>query len=117
MRKLVGHVGLGKSSGEEVSFTADSRFVVSGSNDGKVYFWDLGTEDLTGPETMERPWVELRPCAVAKSSLDPGPSRCVRFNPRHQMMAVGGNELVSDCTFPAGQHADPLSVVLDTCTR
>ncbi|WWC88184.1 uncharacterized protein L201_003089 [Kwoniella dendrophila CBS 6074] len=64
LRRLIGHQGLGKErtdfqngqkgittlstpkrgiSGEEVSFTSDSKFIISGSADGDILFWDLSS--------------------------------------------------------------------------
>jgi COMPASS component SWD2 len=84
-------------SGEEVGWTADSRWVYSGSADGSVCFWDL----LAFPRIPE----ENRPPGHTPKTLSAtirkkpvsglGPSRAVRFNPRHAMLAVGGDELVS----------------------
>ncbi|KAK0444655.1 WD40-repeat-containing domain protein [Desarmillaria tabescens] len=99
LAKLQGHIGLeGRStavpptiepakggSGEEVSWTPDSRYIVSGSLDGKVHVWDSGP-------------VDLRAASVRLQLLGPleghaGPSRCVKFNPRFAMMCSAGAEL------------------------
>jgi len=108
LAKLEGHVGLERrridapqtidptkgNSGEEVSWSPDSKYVISGSLNGKIVIWDAqnlpvrsGTLDLKVHPTR------LQPLA----SLDghPGPSRCVRFNPRLAMMVSAGAELVS----------------------
>ncbi|KIJ52535.1 hypothetical protein M422DRAFT_64987 [Sphaerobolus stellatus SS14] len=107
--KLVGHIGLergkGKEtqpqpvrgiSGNEVSWTPDSKYVVGGSQDGKIFVWDCTVlmdeqgnakipENRKGdPKTIE---------AVHKLEGHPGPSRCVQFNPRWAMMATAGVEL------------------------
>ena len=106
--KLEGHVGLERrrlnaplniepergNSGEEVSWTPDSKFVISGSLDGKVYIWDV--QDLPkreGPIDLKIPPARLRPLAILEGH--PGPSRCVRFNPRLAMLCTAGAELVS----------------------
>lgn len=104
--KLVGHKGLehGKSpgtsptlipnkgiSGEEVCWTPDSRFVVSGSYDGKVFVWDLSEPERLKPVAPGQNPPKIEPFAVLDGH--PGASRCVRFNPRFAMMATAGAEL------------------------
>ncbi|WVF70981.1 hypothetical protein IAT40_005777 [Kwoniella sp. CBS 6097] len=116
LRRLIGHQGLERdsegrqpvsprrgTSGEEVSFTADSQWVVSGSADGDIVFWDLtppaGQSKLTREERKEDealPWHTMKiPDLRAKVLLKGNnPSaRAVRFNPRYNMFAVGGTEL------------------------
>ena len=111
LAKLEGHMGLERItvngsiglnpvkgiSGEEVHFTADARFVVSGSVDGKIFFWNikhLQKHRLTGlPVDLNRNPEILQPFTALDGH--PGPSRCVRFNPRYFMMASAGTELVS----------------------
>lgn len=105
--KLEGHVGLERrsmssppsieptkgSSGEEVSWTPDSKYVISGSLDGRILIWDVqNLPQRTGPVDLKVPPLRLHPLV----SLDghPGPSRCVRFNPRYNMMVSAGSELV-----------------------
>jgi len=109
--RLEGHTGLERlgapategitpprpgASGGEVSWTPDSRFVVCGSLDGKLFIWDVhppeGDESLlmrqpAGPETTLGP---IR----ALDGHGGKPSRVVAFNPKYGMMASGGNELV-----------------------
>ncbi|KAI0951071.1 hypothetical protein AcW1_008211 [Taiwanofungus camphoratus] len=106
LAKLEGHVGLERrkvgaplsiepmrgNSGEEVSWTPDSKYVVSGSLDGKVCVWDVqnlpakqGTVDLKAPPLRLQPLTSLEG--------HPGLSRCVRFNPRFAMMCTAGAEL------------------------
>ncbi|KAF9046861.1 WD40 repeat-like protein [Hymenopellis radicata] len=103
LAKLQGHMGLERRStttqpnieptkgcsGEEVSWTPDSKYVVSGSLDGKIHIWDL-TKLPPPTDNRGRP-PALRPIA----SLDghPGPSRCVKFNPRFAMVCSAGAEL------------------------
>ena len=101
LRRLVGHKSLGRSSGEEVSFSADSRYVISGSADGGVHVWDLGTGKLETESLNDQRYL------FAKQTVDAdivvkagegeamGPSRAIRFNPRYAMLAVGGEHLVS----------------------
>jgi COMPASS component SWD2 len=101
---LTGHRPLHDRSGAEVSFTADSRYVVSGSADGAIYFWDLGTEKMEPVPKGEdgravRAAPTLTPTVVVQSSsntgLDQGGgSRAVRFGPRLCVLAVGGQEVV-----------------------
>lgn len=108
LAKLEGHVGLERGklgatlgvnptkgiSGEEVGWTPDSKFVVSGSLDGKICIWDTQNLPNYANEDIDlaRAPLRLQPC----STLDghPGPSRCVRFNPRFAMMVTAGSELV-----------------------
>ncbi|KAG9104971.1 member of Set1p complex, histone methyl transferase [Ceratobasidium sp. 370] len=102
--RLEGHLGLerGKSgnalgvvpdrgiSGEEVGWTPDSRYVVGGSQTGKIHVWDVARFlEKQPPNSMEVPTLQ------AALGLDghPGPSRCVKFNPRNCMMATAGAEL------------------------
>lgn len=93
-------VGRGRS-GEDVSWSADSRWVV-GAGEGKLCMWDLNplpgqdkllpVEDATagGPMTLQ-PAVAL-PMGPALGTPSP---RAVRFNPRYAMLAMGGASLVS----------------------
>ncbi|KAF8223122.1 WD40 repeat-like protein [Tricholoma matsutake] len=106
LAKLEGHVGLERrslsappsiepvkgSSGEEVGWTPDSKYVIGGSLDGKVFVWDVqNLPSRTGSVDLKVPPLRLQPLV----SLDghPGPSRCVRFNPRVAMMCTAGSEL------------------------
>ncbi|KAF8072024.1 WD40-repeat-containing domain protein [Lyophyllum atratum] len=106
LAKLEGHVGLERrsisappsiepakgSSGEEVSWTPDSKYVVGGSLDGKVLVWDVQSlQTKTGPIDLKAPPTRIQPLV----SLDghPGPSRCVKFNPRVAMLCTAGSEL------------------------
>jgi COMPASS component SWD2 len=103
--RLRGHRALGEASSEEVSFTGDSRYVVSGSADGAVYFWDLGTEKIEAEKRPDGTAVEapLRNASVVVQGSGAqgqrGGSRAVRFSPRLCVLAVGGDELVGRCTF------------------
>ncbi|KAG9124521.1 member of Set1p complex, histone methyl transferase [Ceratobasidium sp. 392] len=103
--RLEGHLGLerGKSgnalgvvpdrgiSGEEVGWTPDSKYAVGGSQTGKIHVWDVAKFLEKKPDSTEVPTLN------AAIALDghPGPSRCVKFNPRNCMMATAGAELVS----------------------
>jgi len=109
LAKLEGHVGLERrkmgaalsiepvkgSSGEEVSWTPDSKYVIGGSLDGKILVWDVQNLPTRAGaiDTSLHP-TRLQPCASLEGH--PGPSRCVRFNPRLAMMCTAGAELVSD---------------------
>ena len=111
--KLEGHKGLERRrldtqinieptrgcSGEEVSWTPDSKYVVSGSLDGRVYVWDVST--LQPVEAIKPEVRHIQPATMLEGH--PGPSRCVKFNPRLAMMASAGSELVSHLS-PARHH-------------
>ncbi|CAE6522067.1 unnamed protein product [Rhizoctonia solani] len=120
--RLEGHLGLerGKTgnslgvvpdrgiSGEEVCWTPDSKFVVGGSQTGKIHVWDVAKFLAHQPPLT--PQSEI-PTLNASVTLDghPGASRCVKFNPRNCMMATAGAELAfwlpetpSDGTKPPG---------------
>ncbi|KAG7089873.1 hypothetical protein E1B28_011512 [Marasmius oreades] len=109
--KLEGHVGLERRgmderrgiecgrgiSGEDVSWTPDSKYVVGGSLDGKVCVWDV--QNL-GDANADAGGVGMPPGGVMKKiqplvKLEghPGPARCVKFNPRLAMMCTAGAEL------------------------
>ncbi|KIP11165.1 hypothetical protein PHLGIDRAFT_28082 [Phlebiopsis gigantea 11061_1 CR5-6] len=106
LAKLEGHIGLERRkltakesiepsrgvSGEEVSWTPDSKFVVGGSLDGKILLWDAQhLPQKEGPVDLKAPPIRLQP--VAKLEGHPGPARCVKFNPRLAMMCSAGAEL------------------------
>ncbi|KAF8896208.1 WD40 repeat-like protein [Infundibulicybe gibba] len=106
LAKLEGHVGLERrnmsappsiepakgNSGEEVGWTPDSKFVVGGSLDGKVFIWDIQKiPTRSGDSDTNTPPLRIAPLAVLDGH--PGPSRCVRFNPRFAMMCTAGAEL------------------------
>lgn len=110
LRRLEGHRGLGpRLSGEEVCWSADSRYVFSGSADGNTVVWDLspppGEAKLQLPPPRNRHGVPeaaptLQPAVVLRPGEGDGQhaaSRTVKFNPRYNMMAVGGEELVCAC--------------------
>ncbi|KAI0292112.1 WD40-repeat-containing domain protein [Russula brevipes] len=103
LAKLEGHTGLERRrldtpvsiepqrgcSGEEVSWTPDSKFIVGGGLDGRICVWD----------------------PLVKMDGHPGPARCVRFNPRLTMMATAGAELafwIPDQTADADEVAKEL---------
>jgi COMPASS component SWD2 len=141
LRRLVGHRGLANppgvraiethrgASGEEVGWTADSKWVVSGSSDGGVFMWDLSAPD--GGEKLEtrmeaaeqnrwpaqslEPAVELRANELGVDGAT-GPSRAVKFSPRYCMMGVAGDNLVSVAVV-LGCSSLILAVVLDPGER
>jgi WD40 repeat protein len=110
VRRLRGHTALNRQSGEEVSWSGDSKFVISGSGDGQICVWDLspidGLEKLQGPNIVpgvNPRCITLDPIVKLQSGGVEGvPSRCVRFNPRLGMLASGGEELVSRCLTLSG---------------
>lgn len=106
LAKLEGHVGLERRrldapqgiepqrgcSGEEVSWTPDSNYVLGGSLDGRVCVWDLqNLQTKTGAIDLKAPPLRLQP--IAKMDGHPSPSRCLKFNPRLAMMCTAGAEL------------------------
>lgn len=116
LAKLEGFVGLERrrmgaalsiepvkgNSGEEVSWTPDSKYVVGGSLDGKVLVWDVqNLPTRTGEVDLKHHPMRIKPLAALDGH--PGPSRCVKFNPRFAMMCTAGAELVciSCYTLPA----------------
>jgi len=80
-------------SGEEVSWTPDSKFVLGGSLDGKICVWDMQNLVVPANEPVDltRPPARLLPVTTIEGH--PGPTRCVRFNPRLAMMVTAGAEL------------------------
>ncbi|KAL8279850.1 hypothetical protein RQP46_007700 [Phenoliferia psychrophenolica] len=99
-------------SSEEVAWTPDGRFVVSGSIDGKIHMWDVAPPE--GQAQAHRPppgpSCTLYPIKTSDGHLG-GPSRIVAFNPRTAMMATGGNDLTfwlpdpSDANFPSTESS------------
>jgi COMPASS component SWD2 len=79
-------------SGEEVSWTPDSKFIVGGSLDGRVHIWDMKKLPAEVDKDWQGPMIRIQPLA----NLDghPAASRAVKFNPRFAMMASAGAELV-----------------------
>lgn len=113
LAKLEGHVGLERRrldapqgiepqrgcSGEEVSWTPDSNYVLGGSLDGRVCVWDLqNLQTKTGAIDLKAPPLRLQP--IAKMDGHPSPSRCLKFNPRLAMMCTAGAELVRQVLCP-----------------
>jgi COMPASS component SWD2 len=107
LAKLEGHIGLERRrldtpisiepqrgcSGEEVSWTPDSKYVIGGGLDGRICVWDVqNLPPREGPVDLQLSPMRIQP--LAKLDGHPGPARCVRFNPRLAMMATAGAELV-----------------------
>lgn len=104
--KLEGHIGLERKnltappliepsqgiSGEEVTWTPDSKYVISGSLDGRILIWDV--QNLQPRTELERKYAPIRVQPTIALDGHPGPSRCVKFNPRFAMMCTAGTELV-----------------------
>lgn len=107
VRRLRGHTALNRQSGEEVSWSGDSKFVISGSGNGVICIWDLipidGHEKLQGPilvPGINPRCMTLEPVVKLQSGGVEGvASRCVRFNPRLGMLASGGEDLVSSSLY------------------
>lgn len=104
--KLEGHIGLERKnmnvppliepskgiSGEEVSWTPDSKYVLGGSLDGRVFVWDIQNLQHRTEHDRRNPPMRIKPTITLDGH--PGPSRCVKFNPRFAMMCTAGTELV-----------------------
>lgn len=82
-------------SGEEVSWTPDSKYVVGGTLDGKICIWDVQNLPNFLNELVDLARNPLRLQPMTTLDGHPGPARCVKFNPRLAMMASAGAELVS----------------------
>ncbi|POW08465.1 hypothetical protein PSTT_07510 [Puccinia striiformis] len=82
-------------SSEETTWTPDSRYVISGSADGKVFVWDVQPPKddpihaMCAPQSPHTTW---QPLKVYDGHLG-NPSRCVGFNPRLGMLATAATEL------------------------
>lgn len=75
-------------SSEELSWTPDGRYIISGSVDGKIHIWDFAPPTALAHSAT----LTLHPIKNVEGHLG-GPSRVVRFNPRTAMLASAGNEL------------------------
>ncbi|KAH6909050.1 WD40-repeat-containing domain protein [Coprinopsis sp. MPI-PUGE-AT-0042] len=115
LAKLEGHVGLERRSmnhapdllpskgisGEEVSWTPDGKYVISGSLDGKVFVWSVASLSELDPQAMAASMLQegikhtpIKMTATHRLEGDPsGPTRCVRFNQRLGMFATAGSNL------------------------
>ncbi|KAM6504271.1 WD40-repeat-containing domain protein [Amanita muscaria] len=121
--KLEGHVGLERRSinsppsiepsrgcsGEEVSWTPDSKYVLGGSLDGKILIWDVqNLPGRSGEVDLKIPPMLIPPLTALDGH--PGPSRCLRFNPRLVMMCSAGADLAFWLPDPSG---DPDEIARD----
>ena len=126
LRRLTGHQGLGlrdvnnrqAHSGEEVSWSSDSKWIASGSADGGIFLWEIAPppghakiEPARVPDNLRysQPAETLQPSVRLSASR--AASRAVKLNPRFFVLAVGGEELV--CTQSQINHtgADTACVV------
>lgn len=115
-------------SGNEVSWSPDGRYVISGcvpssslsllsfntlvltplyirsgAIDGKIHIWDVNppsgtTTSSSADRPPPGPNCTLFPLKSHQGHLS-GSSRCVGFNPRSGMLVTGGNDLVSTLFF------------------
>ncbi|RHZ75011.1 hypothetical protein Glove_218g17 [Diversispora epigaea] len=105
-QRLIGHAGLDNASsflgGEESCFTPDGRYVISGSKDGKIYFWDISNsnnnnnnesttittaESLTTEESMTmKPFHMLNHHTL--------PTQVIKFNPNKLLLVSACTDLV-----------------------
>ncbi|KAH9856519.1 WD40-repeat-containing domain protein [Lenzites betulinus] len=123
LAKLEGHTGLERRkldippsiepsrgcSGEEVSWTPDSKFIMSGSLDGKIYIWDV--QNLPQVQKPVDPKAHpLRLLPLSSIEGHPGPSRCVKYNPRFAMLCSAGVELAF---WLPDQSGDPEEIAKD----
>lgn len=82
-------------SGEEVSWTPDSKYVVGGSLDGRVLMWDVQNLPAFQGQAVDLARSPMKLMPMVSLDGHPGPARCVKFNPRMAMMVTAGAELVS----------------------
>ncbi|TFK27158.1 WD40 repeat-like protein [Coprinopsis marcescibilis] len=108
LARLEGHIGLERRSlnappdiepargisGEEVSWTPDSKYVIGGSLDGKVFVWSIQPLESDPPPPGGAKPLLKRIHPISNLEGQPtAPTRCVRFNPRLGMLATAGPEL------------------------
>ncbi|ORY21006.1 putative histone lysine N-methyltransferase [Naematelia encephala] len=103
--RLVGHQGLERdrhgqkdiqprrgASGEELSWSADSQWIASGSADSTVYLWRVEGSQTDSSTTIPqfcKPVVTLR----SGDTHEATGIRTVAFNPRFAMLAAAGEKL------------------------
>jgi len=81
------------ASGEDISWSPDSRYVLAGSQDGKISIWDVNPPDSSQPSRAPfGPENTLRPMQVLEGHKG-NPARVVNFNPKLGMLVSGGMEL------------------------
>lgn len=115
LARLEGHQGLahapsldsmvpGQSgSSQETTWTPDSRYVLSGSADGRVLVWDVQppkddpVHAMRAPQSPHATW---QPLKIYDGHLG-NPSRCVAFNPKLGMLATAATELAFWLPAPA----------------
>lgn len=73
----------------EASFSPDSAFISSGSDDGSVFVWDLQSQETL----LERKQVHAMPSA------------CTVWNPMYQMLATAGQNVLF--WLPQGEDSSP----------
>ncbi|RHZ85223.1 hypothetical protein Glove_69g63 [Diversispora epigaea] len=92
-RRLVGHVGSNNASsflgGEETDFTPDGRYVIAGSQDGQINFWD--TSAPLSMSTMFLDGIDTRPIHTLEHHVRP--TQVVKFNPTRIMMISACSDL------------------------
>ncbi|KAG0141554.1 hypothetical protein CROQUDRAFT_663648 [Cronartium quercuum f. sp. fusiforme G11] len=108
LARLEGHQGLDTAtetelpaqhhiiSSQETSWTPDSRYVLSGSADGKIVVWDVQPpkdDPIHALRPPQGPHTTWEPLKTYEGHLGKNPARCVAFNPRLGMLATAGNEL------------------------
>ncbi|MBW0510606.1 hypothetical protein O181_050321 [Austropuccinia psidii MF-1] len=108
LARLEGHQGLGHLtssdptlpssyfSGQETTWTPDSRYVLSGSADGKILVWDIQPpkdDPIHAIRPPQSPHATWQPLKIYDGHQAGRPSKCVAFNPRYGMLATAATEL------------------------
>jgi len=82
--------------------------VIGGSLDGRILIWDVQKlPQRTGAVDLNAHPLKLQPMVALDGH--PGPSRCVRFNPRFNMMVTAGAELVRRLSTVAFAENSPVA--------